>query len=926
MKWVTYCVWVLCLIPLQAGAQPSVTITALEPLVAELQTIVETGDDEGFLALLTPDADVALARVFTAEALRDDISRAVVVGRFLTPADDVPEPIRYQLTVEVFTETGDQGRLQTWQLEVSQTPAPSGVLGPWRIAGTDGPETIEGLYHLTLNPDVQYDATGLVITAEDMVLQMSSGAVFVSEVASGITGLVLVGHGTLIFSPQPEAERRQIEIFSGRESLETEFTRAFVRLNPVTLVSRVQASLEPREIDEGAVEQARELFDELADLTFVVDLSDFSERTWWLTPSAGNLVAEIRTEKYGDLTYTLADQQPEDVSLYTRNPNRIIALYPSARKRMEQGRYFGTGRAPSFDVLDYDINASLVPRGVGRRSLRARPTLLGSWFDSTVRLAIRVADAPLDSLTLQLADTLRVHSVSSRELGSLLFFRMSGRDDIVVSLPGEVPPGTEFTIQVKYSGLLAAEELDENWIGRMRLLDLGGTATYGIPERRYLYSNASHWYPQPVVADYATATMTMTIPADYGIVASGDPGDENPPLAAPKDETGMRTFSFVTVQPTRYLSCLITRFAPGGTPPQQIVLDREVPPRFGRLGASREAPLPGVAYDSLLLSVEANAFGRDHVGDFADRSAKILRFYASLLGDIPYPTLTLALSDSRLPGGHSPAYFTVLNQPLPVHGRLMRTWETDPVAFSSYPSFFLAHELAHQWWGQAVGWKNYHEQWLSEGLSQYFAALYAREEHGEDVFEDILSQLRRWSLRHTNQGPVYLGFRLGHLEEEPRVFRALVYNKAALVLHMLRRLVGEDAFFNGLRRFYREMRFRVAGTDDLVRAFEAESGRSLDDFFGRWIHEFDLPTLRFDYRTETRAGGSGESDVVLRFRQEGKVFEVPVTVTLNYRSGTRDTVVVPVTGPTTEVRVPLNGQLADLDVNEDNAALAEILR
>jgi len=194
------------------------------------------------------------------------------------------------------------------------------------------------------------------------------------------------------------------------------------------------------------------------------------------------------------------------------------------------------------------------------------------------------------------------------------------------------------------------------------------------------------------------------------------------------------------------------------------------------------------------------------------------------------------------------------------------------------------------------------------------------------VFEDVLSQLRRWSLRHTNQGPVYLGYRLGHLEEEPRVFRALVYNKAALVLHMLRRLVGEDAFFNGLRRFYREMRFRVAGTDDLVRAFEAESGRSLDDFFGRWIHEFDLPTLQFDYRTETRTGGSGESDVVLRFRQEGKVFEVPVTVTLNYRSGAQDTVVVPVTGPTTEVRVPLNGQLGDLDVNEDNAALAEILR
>ena len=56
--------------------------------------------------------------------------------------------------------------------------------------------------------------------------------------------------------------------------------------------------------------------------------------------------------------------------------------------------------------------------------------------------------------------------------------------------------------------------------------------------------------------------MTLTIPADYGIVASGDPADQNPPLAAAEDDTDVRTFSFVTVQPTRYLSCLVTRFAP----------------------------------------------------------------------------------------------------------------------------------------------------------------------------------------------------------------------------------------------------------------------------------------------------------------------------------------------------------------------------
>ena len=112
-----------------------------------------------------------------------------------------------------------------------------------------------------------------------------------------------------------------------------------------------------------------------------------------------------------------------------------------------------------------------------------------------------------------------------------------------------------------------------------------------------------------------------------------------------------------------------------------------------------------------------------------ERSAAIFAFYASLVGDVPYPSFTLALSESDLPGGHSPAYFAILNQPLPTTPYV---WRNDPVSFNGYPTFFLAHELGHQWWGQAVGWKNYHEQWLSEGIAQYFAAMYAEQERGNE--------------------------------------------------------------------------------------------------------------------------------------------------------------------------------------------------
>ena len=65
-----------------------------------------------------------------------------------------------------------------------------------------------------------------------MTLRMSRGVAFVSETEGGVTALVLIGNGTLTFSPAPEAERRQIELFSGHEILEAEFTQAFIRLNP----------------------------------------------------------------------------------------------------------------------------------------------------------------------------------------------------------------------------------------------------------------------------------------------------------------------------------------------------------------------------------------------------------------------------------------------------------------------------------------------------------------------------------------------------------------------------------------------------------------------------------------------------------------------------------------------------------------------
>jgi aminopeptidase N len=126
-----------------------------------------------------------------------------------------------------------------------------------------------------------------------------------------------------------------------------------------------------------------------------------------------------------------------------------------------------------------------------------------------------------------------------------------------------------------------------------------------------------------------------------------------------------------------------------------------------------------------------------------------------------------------------------------------------------------------------------------------------------------------------------------------------------------------------VRRFYESSRFRKVGTDDFRAAMEAESGRSLERFFERWIYGSALPRLKFSYRTES---GSGGPAIVLRVDQLGEVFDLPVAVTLQYADRKEMQVIVPVTEPSVEMAVPLSGILREVEINKDSGVLAEVVK
>jgi peptidase M1-like protein len=853
----------------------------IERLVAAVEQAIDAADAGRLRAMVTRDAPADHVTDFVAAMTEPAVSSATVKERDRTVTDTGT----IRVLVEILTDRNAEGSVSAWRLDLvpSRSADP-----PWLIADVERLTVVSGLYRLSLDPATEFDVHQLTIRAPDLSLTLPSGRAFIAKSAEGPTAMVLLGRGRAEFAPKPEAERGQLRIFSGSEKLRMDFGAVFLRMNPSEYLQKVgTGTLTPRAVDGSELQRARGLFNVYLPQTFALDLGDLSTARWSLVPSAGDFVAEIMTRKYGPLTYARSMSEPEDISFFDRRGRRNIAVYASEAKLASRGRFYSEDDHVDFEVTHYDVDVSFAPDRL--------------WVEGTARLSVRLRSALTSTLTLRLAEPLVVRSVSSPQFGRLLHLRVIGQNDVLVGFPGAFATTGEFDVIVTYGGRLPPQPLDREAIGAQQerqQRDLPQQEQIVIPpEPQYVYSNRSYWYPQANVTQYATANLTLTVPGDMDVVASGtERGEPQIVPPAPGQQHPRRRFVFEAASPARYLACAISRL---------------------QAGPATTIAIPGTAR-SLRVSVVSNSRQASRARQVSEKIGDMLSFYAGLMKDAPYGSFELALMESDLPGGHSPPYFAIVNDPMPT-SRFV--WSNDPVAFQDYPSFFLAHEVAHQWWGQGVGWKNYHEQWISEGFAQYFAAMYAEHERGPDTLTGVLRQMRRWAIEMSPQGPVYLGYRLGHIRSDGRVFRALVYNKGAMVLHMLRRFVGDESFFAGLRDFYETWRYTKAGTDDFRAAMEKASGRPLERFFERWIYGDHIPSVRFT------SAADDSRNLRLRFEETGdEIFDLPVTVTVTYTDGHSDDIVVALSEKTTERSIPLRGTVRSVEVNRDGAALARFVK
>jgi len=886
-----------------ASSAPSAQIRppqadAVVRLLADLESALASNRVNDFRALTASTLPPG-----ETDAAEQTFARGQIVSATVRERARRPVPAGFEVLADVLVSRGRTGRIATWQLTLRpRADAPD----RYEIAGFLEIAAVDGLLQIALDPARTYTVHNLTVQAPDLTLKMATGTAFAAEEPGGVTALVLLGRGDIRFAPPDAAEQGELKLFSGSPVLESPIDAAFIRLNPAEFADRVsEHGLIPRKDPPDDFGRAQSIFADLAPRTFNLDLGDLTADHWSIEPSPGSFVVEFRTRRYAWLTYTRAPSEPEDISLFDRARGRNISSYASAEKLSRRGRFYSEDDDAVYDVERYGLDLTFDPTR--------------SWVSGRGALRVKMRKGVAGSITLRLAQSLVVSSVSSPNFGRLLALRVAGQNNILVGLPRVVLPDTTLVFDVVYSGRLEPQPLEREAMAPQGQQTVGQQDPSAItpviePEHRYLYSNRALWYPQGPVTDYATAAMRLTVPSQYQLVASGSLVSVK--VTEARDDTArgephmVRTVEYFADRPVRYLACVISRFVPVARQRVDVPAVAEVLPADRHEGATIDPTGVNIEVVATPLVAPKNR-------QLVARVSDIVRTYANIVGEAPYPDFTVAAIEDNLPGGHSPPYFALLLQPLPTSPY---SWANDPVAFDTvYPPLILAHEVAHQWWGQAVGWKNYHEQWLSEGLAQYFAVLYAGADRGPDMTRTLVTQMRASAAQYASQGPISLGYRLGHIQGEGRIFRAIEYNKSAVVLHMLRRLIGDEAFFDGLRRFYRTWRFQKAGTDDLRQAFEAATPMKLSRFFDRWVTEAALPRIAVSAKLDP-SGRSAD----LRIDQIGDVFDFPFVVTVQYADGNTDEVTVPVTEQTTERTIALKGAVRKIMTKDDLALVTYV--
>jgi hypothetical protein len=686
------------------------------------------------------------------------------------------------------------------------------------------PSGAVALYRELLNPSFDakdvYHVREVSILLEDLHISISDGTLaFVREINGHITGAMFEGVGEVLLVPPNRAERTSLALFTGSAVLEQRFQSAYLRFYDEKTVTELRAGL------RGHAEDAQEFVTRWQQPALLLARGDALPILQAMT-GAPQSAARFLHLRMGGTTAGIIDvffdsNGSEQISVAQASVINNVAYYdtwtsfPMRSLRELSGEEDPATRA-SFEVADYNLRVKVQP-----------PTDLTAEAEFT----LTPQHSGLRTVVLELSRYLRLTEVRVNGVpaefiqneaisGSDLSRR--GDDLIGVVMPVPMAKGQPVKLSFKYSGPV--------------MFNAGGELIY--------VGARGTWYPN-VGPTFSNFDLTFECPSDWSVVGTGK-------QVSSTVADGKRTTRFVTSKPIGRAGFNLGKFVSATSDAGGVIVHAHGARNVEQSLAGAEARVgkkPDPARETQQI---------------ADQAANTIQFLSSELDPFPY----LNLEITQLPGMLSQSwpgliYLSSTAFLSPDERRALGV--RDPYVELLLSRLMLTHETAHQWWGDAVDWVSYRDEWIVEALANYSALVMLEKQHPGDM-RTALTYYRGELLRETRNGiiseagPVTLGHRLTS-SKFPDAYERVLYGRGTWLIHMLRTMLhesgggaGDTVFFSALKGLLATSPSHKISTLDLQRAFEHvlpasltyEGRKSLDWFFDSWVNGNSIPQFSLD--------------------------------------------------------------------------------
>ena len=281
----------------------------------------------------------------------------------------------------------------------------------------------------------------------------------------------------------------------------------------------------------------------------------------------------------------------------------------------------------------------------------------------------------------------------------------------------------------------------------------------------------------------------------------------------------------------------------------------------------------------------------------------IMNYFIENIGDYPFKKLANVQSKTRF-GGMENA------------GNIF--YSEGSVTGTGSSEALIAHEIAHQWFGNSASEKNWHHVWLSEGFATYFTNLYFEYKYGRDQLIKRAKEQRNTVLGYASRSLVPIVNTT--IEDYMQLLNPNSYQKGGWTLHMLRKELGDDLFWKGIRNYYETYKYSNALSEDLQRILEDVSGKSLSQFFKQWLYQNGHPKLEANWTYEKK-------NLILNINQVQKnvEFQFPLDIKLVYADGSSSIETISIKKTSQQIKISPKKLVTSIEFDPDTWLLFELI-